>query len=244
MTEDLALIFTTDFFTPVVDDPYTYGAGAWYNPATGVYGRASYYYGPYGGVGRGAAELRRRLGLVRQRRQVVDELDHAGAGEIAHGVELARRAGLPARDDRLWSRLLDLGLYDTRGDHQNRELNEERALAIVAKIPLIVAGYHRARQGLEIALERYGFLERLRKKGFDDLTVELELDTPAGQMARIRTPGPDPVSLVEIRVRRDAPGRVLPNVPFTGTVIGRRAGGAGPTAACGARRRRRRSRRA
>ena len=28
-----------------------------------------------------------------------------------------------------------LGLYDTRGDHQNRELNEERALAIVAKIP-------------------------------------------------------------------------------------------------------------
>ena len=43
-----------------------------------------------------------------------------------------------------------LGLYDTRGKYQDRELNEDRSLAIVAKIPLIVAGYHRARQGLDI----------------------------------------------------------------------------------------------
>lgn len=42
-----------------------------------------------------------------------------------------------------------LGLFDTRGDNQNRALNEERALAICAKIPLIVAYYHRARQGLD-----------------------------------------------------------------------------------------------
>ncbi|MDF1813292.1 MAG: citrate/2-methylcitrate synthase [Verrucomicrobiales bacterium] len=43
-----------------------------------------------------------------------------------------------------------LGLYDTRGEDQNRELNEERALAICAKIPLIVAYFHRARQGLDL----------------------------------------------------------------------------------------------
>jgi len=43
-----------------------------------------------------------------------------------------------------------LGLYDTRGDDQNRKLNEERSLAIIAKIPLIVAYYHRARQGKEL----------------------------------------------------------------------------------------------
>lgn len=42
-----------------------------------------------------------------------------------------------------------LGLYDTRGDDQNRELNEQRALAICAKMPIIVAYYHRARQGLD-----------------------------------------------------------------------------------------------
>ena len=43
-----------------------------------------------------------------------------------------------------------LGLYDTKGDHQNRELNEQRAIAIIAKTPLIVAAFHRFRQGLEI----------------------------------------------------------------------------------------------
>jgi citrate synthase len=43
-----------------------------------------------------------------------------------------------------------LGLYDTRGHHQDRAINEDRALAIIAKVPLIVAGYHRARQGLDI----------------------------------------------------------------------------------------------
>ena len=34
---------------------YTYGAAAWYNPATGVYGRGSAVYGPYGGYSRAAA---------------------------------------------------------------------------------------------------------------------------------------------------------------------------------------------
>ncbi|MEX2578031.1 MAG: citrate synthase [Verrucomicrobiales bacterium] len=43
-----------------------------------------------------------------------------------------------------------LGLSDTRGENQNRELNEQRALAICAKIPLIVAYFHRARQGLDL----------------------------------------------------------------------------------------------
>ncbi len=43
-----------------------------------------------------------------------------------------------------------LGLYDTRGNHQDRPLNEERALSIVAKVPLMVAYYHRARQGKDL----------------------------------------------------------------------------------------------
>jgi selenide,water dikinase len=36
-SEDLALVFTTDFFTPVVDDPYTYGAIAAVNAMSDVY---------------------------------------------------------------------------------------------------------------------------------------------------------------------------------------------------------------
>lgn len=43
-----------------------------------------------------------------------------------------------------------LGLYDTRGHNQERGLNEERALAICAKLPLIVAYFHRARHGLDL----------------------------------------------------------------------------------------------
>jgi hypothetical protein len=35
--------------------PPTYGAGTWYNPATGFYGQGAVAYGPYGGIGRGAA---------------------------------------------------------------------------------------------------------------------------------------------------------------------------------------------
>jgi citrate synthase len=47
-----------------------------------------------------------------------------------------------------------MGLYDTKGDHQNRNLNEDRSIAIIAKIPLIVAAFHRFRQGLEIVEPR------------------------------------------------------------------------------------------
>ncbi len=43
-----------------------------------------------------------------------------------------------------------LGLFDTRGENQNRDLNEERALSICARIPLIVAYFHRARNGLDL----------------------------------------------------------------------------------------------
>ena len=47
-----------------------------------------------------------------------------------------------------------LGLYDTRGNHQDRKLNEERSLSICAKIPLIIAAYHRFRQGKDIVEPR------------------------------------------------------------------------------------------
>ncbi|MBP7951270.1 MAG: citrate synthase [Verrucomicrobiales bacterium] len=43
-----------------------------------------------------------------------------------------------------------LGVLDNRGGYMDAELNGERALSICAKIPLIVAAYHRIRQGLEL----------------------------------------------------------------------------------------------
>ncbi len=42
-----------------------------------------------------------------------------------------------------------LGVLDKGGKYKDRGLNEVRALSVCAKIPLIVAAYHRIRQGLE-----------------------------------------------------------------------------------------------
>ncbi len=43
-----------------------------------------------------------------------------------------------------------LGVLDNRGADQDRALNQERALAICAQIPIIVAAFHRHRQGLPL----------------------------------------------------------------------------------------------
>ena len=47
-----------------------------------------------------------------------------------------------------------LGLYDTRGNDQDRTLNEERSMSICAKIPLIIAAFHRFRQGKDMVEPR------------------------------------------------------------------------------------------
>ncbi|MEM7383959.1 MAG: citrate synthase [Verrucomicrobiota bacterium] len=47
-----------------------------------------------------------------------------------------------------------LGLYDTRGGDQDLSLNQDRAISLVAKVPLIVAYYHRARQGKDLPAVR------------------------------------------------------------------------------------------
>lgn len=73
------------------------------------------------------------------------------------------------------------------------------------------------RHGLEMALERYGLLERLRARGFRRLRVELDLQDPMGHTLRILS-GPEPPRvLVELRLRRDRatlPGRELLSVEW------------------------------
>jgi acetoin utilization deacetylase AcuC-like enzyme len=59
-----------------------------------------------------------------------------------------------------------------------------------------------SRQGLELAVERSGFLERLRARGFPRLALDLELDNPGGETLRIRAPGVEE-PLLELRARRD-----------------------------------------
>ncbi|HEV7517251.1 MAG TPA: histone deacetylase [Thermoanaerobaculia bacterium] len=57
-------------------------------------------------------------------------------------------------------------------------------------------------QGLELALERSGLLDRLRARGFPHLALALELDNPGGETVRVRADGvPEP--LIEARARID-----------------------------------------
>ncbi len=57
-------------------------------------------------------------------------------------------------------------------------------------------------QGIELALERSGLLERVRARGFPRLDLEVELDNPLGETLRLRAPGvAEP--LLELRARRD-----------------------------------------
>ncbi len=59
--------------------PYSYGASAWYNPNTGMYGRSASVYGPYGGYGR-AASYNPHTGTYARGEAVWDSNEIAGRG--------------------------------------------------------------------------------------------------------------------------------------------------------------------
>ncbi len=69
-----------------------------------------------------------------------------------------------------------------------------------------------SRSGIELALERAGLLERLRARGYDRPSIELELGQPAGDMARLYGDPSQRELLMEIRARIDR--RLLPGVPL------------------------------
>lgn len=60
-----------------------------------------------------------------------------------------------------------------------------------------------SRHGIELALERYGIFDRLRKKGYEDLTLEFELNDSSGQSVRLRTSDSPAESIAELKVSRN-----------------------------------------
>lgn len=60
-----------------------------------------------------------------------------------------------------------------------------------------------SRHGIELVLERTGFLDRLRDLGFGHPTLEFQLDDPAGQTVRVFGDPDKTELLVELRLRRD-----------------------------------------
>jgi len=60
-----------------------------------------------------------------------------------------------------------------------------------------------SKHGVELALERFGLLERLRDKGFRGVRLEFDLSGGREQTVRLRGPRPERHLLGELRVRRD-----------------------------------------
>jgi acetoin utilization deacetylase AcuC-like enzyme len=77
----------------------------------------------------------------------------------------------------------------------------QEALGGVQRPPRLLGFY--SRQGLEFALERAGLLDRLRSLGFEHPDLDLELDNPAGDMARLWSGSDRRELLAELRVRID-----------------------------------------
>lgn len=68
--------------------------------------------------------------------------------EVRQAIKLMPKDASPMNVVRTGVSLL--GVLDRRGKDGDRALNEERALAICAQVPLIIAAFHRYRQGLEL----------------------------------------------------------------------------------------------
>jgi len=61
-----------------------------------------------------------------------------------------------------------------------------------------------SKHGVELALERFGLLDRVRAAGYSNLSLEFDLDRSSGQTVRLLAGGESPALLAEIRVRRDS----------------------------------------
>lgn len=135
LSDDVALIFTTDFFTPVVDDPYTFGAIAAANAMSDVYamgGRVLMALGiaafppkmPAAVVGdilRGAAEkVAEAGGVIAGGHTVDDDEPKYGLAVVGtvHPGRVATKAGARPGDRLLLTKPLGVGIITTaaKGD--------------------------------------------------------------------------------------------------------------------------------
>ncbi len=92
----------------------------------------------------------------------------------------------------------------------NWKLTEEDLAGILPGVPRRTRFLsYFSRHGVELLLERFGILDQLRVRGFENPTVEVDLSHPIGQTVRIYH-GPDHDEiLMELRVNRDS--RLIPD---------------------------------
>jgi acetoin utilization deacetylase AcuC-like enzyme len=109
---------------------------------------------------------------------------------------------------RIKSTLDPASLTSEPGDY-NWKLTEEDLAGILPGSPrrtrfLSYFSHH----GVELLLERFGILDQLRLRGFEDPTVEVDLNHPVGQTVRIFAEPNRGELLMELRANRDS--RMVP----------------------------------
>lgn len=89
-------------------------------------------------------------------------------------------------------------------DNDDWGLSDEDVAAALGgpRRPRRLLGFY-SLQGLELALERSGFLDRIRNLGFEKPTLEMDLDNPAGDTVRLYGDRRRRDLLIELRVRID-----------------------------------------
>ncbi|HEY2740172.1 MAG TPA: histone deacetylase [Thermoanaerobaculia bacterium] len=100
---------------------------------------------------------------------------------------------------------------DTPGDDWGLTADDIAPVMGGMRRPKRLLGYY-SRQGLELAFERAGLLDRLRSRGFEDLRFDMELGDPAGDTVRLYGDRLKRELLMEARLtvdRHTAPGMAL-----------------------------------
>ena len=127
-------------------------------------------------------------------------------GEV---IEPPSTAELTLAQYRRLSRLLSsTDLTREPADAEWRLTEEDLAGVLGQPEPTRFLNYY-TRHGIELALERYGFLDRLSSKGFRNPRLELDLGDPASHTLRVFESGVEE-PLIEMRLRRD--GRTVPGM--------------------------------
>jgi acetoin utilization deacetylase AcuC-like enzyme len=138
------------------------------------------------------------------------------------GATTVRRRRAPEELRWRYARIADsLAPAELHGEGRGRELSESEVIGDLRQVgdrQHLVLGYYSA-QGIELALQRYGFLDRLRERGFTDLRVDVDPRDRTGERISVsgrRGQGPRAilVDLVVRRITRPAPDHLAADPPL------------------------------
>ena len=175
LSDDLALVFTTDFFTPIVDRPYDFGAVAAANALSDVYAMGGTPFSALSIVGFPDALLPKEV-LVEILRGAIDKANEAGAAIVGghtikseepifglavvgkvHPDRVLSNAGAQPGDVLILTKPIGLGIITTAAKNDQDELGAiQSAIKVMATLNR-VAGEEISRVGAHALTDVTGF---------------------------------------------------------------------------------------